>query len=149
MQKKTKLKFIGSGSNIIKTYLDETSLPQKYKDISKLNRKGVVYKISIKGINKIYIGSTFDFYERIGTHAKDGRSKMDDLHYDMRKKGSFVVSVLDIYDTIEEARKQEDYLIKEYQLNIVKKALGNRRFLESQEVIEEILKTKMYNEKII
>lgn len=148
IQKKNGLTYIG-GNNIVAIYFDNKSLPSHYKDVRDLDKKGVVYKIEIKGKNKIYIGSTFDFNERMGTHAKDGRSKNDNLHFDMRENGSFIVTVIGVYDTILEARQQEKKFIKEYQNKYVKKVFGVRRFLESQESIEEILKTKMYNAKLI
>lgn len=90
----------------IKVSYDENNLSDAFSE------KNVVYLLTFPD-DKRYIGSTMDLTTRINTHCSNSKSlPLLREHIDMYKE--FKVTKLASFDCIEDARKCEDRLIKEY-----------------------------------
>ena len=76
----------------------------------------IIYKITNKLNNKIYIGQTVrDLQTRFDEHMRDQTSN-DYFHLAVRKYGkdAFLIEQIDTAETIEELNEKEIYWIKQY-----------------------------------
>lgn len=135
-------------NNKVNCYVNLSSLPRGYNSIEDLSCKPVVYQITTKS-NKLYIGSTSDFGERMDTHSKNARDKETEMYSDMRCYGEYDVDIIAVCETIEDAKDKEKQIINDYKHNIPKKLLGNSRFLYNKKELNKIIETKLYNIKNI
>lgn len=133
-------------NNKVKCYINLLSLPPGYDSIEELSCKPVIYQIITKA-NKIYIGSTCDFGERMDTHSKNARDKETEMYADMRCYGEYDVDIIAVCDSLEDAKTKEKRIIENYKSNIPKKLLGKSRFLYSKQELNKIIETKLYNIK--
>lgn len=112
-------------NNKVSLYIDRSTIPSEITDLSQLNGKGVVYYIVTEN-NKLYIGSTNDFGQRIQTHIKCSRSDVatKNLYYDIKKYGKAIVGILSVHTTKEQAKDKESRSIIDYKSDFLNEMYG-------------------------
>lgn len=146
-QKDNRQRYLFVYNNKAKCFINLNSLPKGINSLEELSNKPIVYKITTKN-NKIYIGSTCDFGERMDTHTKSARNIDNQLYNDIRTYGEFEVDIIGVYKTKAEANKQEKLILENLRQEIAKSILGNDRFLISKEEYYFNINKKLYNKKI-
>lgn len=127
-------------------YYSEDDLPDGIKYIEEINNKFVTYLLLLKTNGGMpYFGSTGDFGERLLTHLKDGRSCERQLYDLLRKEDKFIVKILGVHKTEEEARDVEKFYIESYR-QLIGKYICHQSIYNFKEMkIRDIIKPYMLN----
>lgn len=140
------MKKLISFNNKVSAFIETSTLPRgiSENELFKLNGKYVKYYISTN--NSVpYIGVTSDLGERINTHVKCARSLDSKLYEDIRRNGACTFGIIGIYDTKEEARKNESEHIMSIKMRALEDHYGKKLPLIDDDERNLFLLKKMYN----